>query len=310
MAVVTGSAPRSRNAIWGSYEDIVGAGRVGLVKAIDRFELARGNSFITYATCVIVGEIKRHFRDTTWSVHVPRRLQETRRQLRVAAQELAELGIAEPTHQQLAVHLGMGENEIRDARAASNAYSSLSLDMHAPGEDSPTLENSMAEADADLDRVVDLHALRELLGRLPERERTILLLRFYGNKTQSEIGAELGLSQMHVSRLLSRTLRNLRQALCADDADDESGTLAPPPVSHAVRHAVRHGDHESQSAHVRPIHGDKDTAEPARSGSCRPPDTPARPAPALPSRPRSVRPHSVRPTRRLPVIANGGCAVP
>jgi RNA polymerase sigma-B factor len=125
------------------FDDIVGAGRVGLVKAIDRFEPARGNTFVTYATAMIVGEIKRHFRDTTWSVHVPRRLQEMRARLRAARRELAEAGVAEPTQRQLAAHLGVDEREILDASAASNAYSSLSLDTPGGGEDALPLADTM-----------------------------------------------------------------------------------------------------------------------------------------------------------------------
>lgn len=207
------------------FEDIVQAGNVGLVKAIDGFDPARGKSFVTYASCTIVGEIKRHFRDTTWAVHVPRRLQELRVHIRAAARELTAAGIAEPTSGDLAAHLGMDEEEVRQAGTASNAYSSLSLDAPTAGDGSTVLADTLGSDDAGLDLVVDLQALRELLGRLPEREKTILLLRFYGNKTQSEIADEVGLSQMHVSRLLNQTLKSLRRALTTDE---EPRASAPP----------------------------------------------------------------------------------
>lgn len=272
------------------FEDIVGAGRVGLVKAIDRFEPARGNSFITYATVMIVGEIKRHFRDTTWSVHVPRRLQEMRPRLRAAGQELAEAGVTEPTPGQLAAHLGLDEREIQDASAASNAYSSLSLDMPGTGDDdAPCLIDTMGETDAELDRVVDLEALRGLLGRLPERERTILLLRFYGNKTQSEIGAALGLSQMQVSRLLTRTLDELRQALTTDPS---SSVSAAPPA--ANENGSRRGRPEGRSAHDRPTRSDA-TPPPEPE-----PPTPSRPPEPGPASRRTAVRWTARARRHLP----------
>jgi RNA polymerase sigma-B factor len=219
-------------------EDIVGAGRVGLIKAIDRFDPARGHSFAGYATCMIVGEIKRHFRDTTWAVHVPRRLQELRGRLRTAARELAQAGIADPTARQLAAHLAMDEEEVREACVASNAYSSLSLDAQISGDAGIAWTETLGEADSKLDRVVDFQVLRGLLANLPERDRTIILLRFYGNRTQSEIADQLGLSQMHVSRLLSRTLESLRQAFTGEDetvaADETSARVRPGPGPEAA----------------------------------------------------------------------------
>ncbi len=195
------------------HEDLVQVATIGLIKAIDRFDLARGVAFSTYATPTIVGEIKRHFRDRGWTIRVPRRLQEIQAVINQAASDLGqELGRS-PTVAELATRTEMSEEEILEGLESANAYSPLSLDAPDPsGEVGAVIEQLGNEDDA-LDAVVDRETVKPLLDRLDARSKRILLLRFFRNMTQSQIAEELGISQMHVSRLLSRTLAELRRSL-------------------------------------------------------------------------------------------------
>ena len=192
-------------------EDLVQVGSVGLLKAIDRFDLERGVEFSTYATPTIVGEIKRHFRDKGWSVRVPRRLQELSLKLGRATTRLhQELGRA-PTVLELAEELGVSEDEAIEAYEASMAYSTGSLDARVgTDEDSATLGELMGDDDERLDQLEHFASIAPAIEDLDERERRILYLRFFKGMTQSQIADEVGISQMHVSRQLSRTLRFLR----------------------------------------------------------------------------------------------------
>ncbi len=199
-------------------EDIVQVGTIGLIKAIDRFELSRGVEFPTFAMPTVVGEIKRFFRDTSWSVRVPRRLQELRLGLAGASDELAQRLDRAPTVGELAEHLGISEDEVVEGMTASNAYTASSLDAQP---DENGTEGSLADRigyeDHGLEDIEYIESLKPLIACLPQRDRKILSLRFVANMTQSEIGEELGISQMHVSRLLSRTLTRLRKALTLDE---------------------------------------------------------------------------------------------
>jgi RNA polymerase sigma-B factor len=199
-------------------DDLTQVATIGLIKSIDRFDLERGVEFSTYATPTIVGEIKRHFRDKGWAVRVPRRLQELKLSLTKAIGELAQrLGRA-PTVSELAAHLQMTEEEVLEGLESANAYSTVSLDAPDSGdEDAPAVADSLGMIDEALEGVEYRESLKPLLERLPPREKKILLLRFFGNMTQSQIAAELGISQMHVSRLLARTLAQLREGLTVDD---------------------------------------------------------------------------------------------
>jgi RNA polymerase sigma-B factor len=199
-------------------DDLTQVATIGLIKSIDRFDLERGVEFSTYATPTIVGEIKRHFRDKGWAVRVPRRLQELKLSLTKAVGELAQrLGRA-PTVSELATHLQMSEEEVLEGLESANAYSTVSLDAPDSGdEDAPAVSDSLGMIDEALEGVEYRESLKPLLERLPPREKKILLLRFFGNMTQSQIAAELGISQMHVSRLLARTLAQLREGLTVDD---------------------------------------------------------------------------------------------
>ena len=199
-------------------DDLTQVATIGLIKSIDRFDLERGVEFSTYATPTIVGEIKRHFRDKGWAVRVPRRLQELKLSLTKAIGELAQREGRAPTVSELATHLQMTEEEVLEGLESANAYSTVSLDAPDSGdEDAPAVADSLGMIDEALEGVEYRESLKPLLERLHPREKKILLLRFFGNMTQSQIAAELGISQMHVSRLLARTLTQLREGLTVDD---------------------------------------------------------------------------------------------
>ncbi|MEU1126250.1 RNA polymerase sigma factor SigF [Streptomyces sp. NPDC005899] len=199
-------------------EDIVQVGTIGLIKAIDRFQLSRGVEFPTFAMPTIIGEIKRFFRDTSWSVRVPRRLQELRLDLAKAGDELAQRLDRAPTVEELAQRLGISDDEVVEGMAASNAYTASSLDATSEtGDSEGALADRMGYEDHGLEGIEYIESLKPLIASLPLRDRTILSLRFVDNMTQSEIGEELGISQMHVSRLLSRTLVKLRKGLTVEE---------------------------------------------------------------------------------------------
>jgi RNA polymerase sigma-B factor len=199
-------------------DDLVQVATIGLIKSVDRFDLERGVEFSTYATPTIVGEIKRHFRDKGWAIRVPRRLQELKLSLAKATSELSQKNGRAPTVGELASYLEMSEEDVLEGLESANAYSAVSLDAPDAGDDdSPAVADSLGVTDESLEGVEYRESLKPLLEKLPPREKKILLLRFFGNMTQSQIAAELGISQMHVSRLLARTLAQLREGLLADE---------------------------------------------------------------------------------------------
>ena len=197
-------------------DDLVQVGTIGLIKAVDRFDPERGVEFSTYATPTIVGEIKRHFRDKGWAIRVPRRLQELRISLGQATAELSQKSGRAPTVAELAAHLGISEDDVIEGLEGAQAYSTTSLDAHAggdDGDDAPSLADRLGTDDLDLEAVEYRESLKPLLAALPSRERRILALRFFHGMTQSEIAAEVGISQMHVSRLLAKSLATLREGM-------------------------------------------------------------------------------------------------
>ncbi|MFF2147589.1 SigB/SigF/SigG family RNA polymerase sigma factor [Kitasatospora sp. NPDC058190] len=198
-------------------EDLIQVGSLGLIKAIDRFDPDHGAEFTTFALPTILGEIRRHFRDTTWAVHVPRRLQELRITLAKARDVLFQRLGRSPTVSELAAHLELSEEEVIEGLAAANGRTAGSLDTSAiEGEEEPSpLAQRLGEEDARFATVENLIVLKPLIAALPERDRLILCMRFGEELTQSQIGARLGLSQMHVSRLLTRTLKHLHADLTA-----------------------------------------------------------------------------------------------
>lgn len=196
------------------FEDLVQVGSIGLIKAIDRFDTDRGVEFSTYATPTIIGEIKRHFRDKGWAIRVPRRLQELRMHISAASAELNQSLGRSPTPSELADRIGCSVEEVIEGIESSNAYSTLSLDAGDSSEDGAmTMLDTMGVDDAAIEHVELRESLKPLLEQLPAREKNILMLRFFKNMTQSQIAAEVGVSQMHVSRLLNKTLEHLREAL-------------------------------------------------------------------------------------------------
>jgi RNA polymerase sigma-B factor len=200
-------------------EDLIQVGTIGLLKAIDRFDLEREVEFSTYATPTIVGELKRHFRDKGWAVRVPRRLQELNLSLtKVVAQLSQEIGRS-PTVREIAVRMHLSEDEVLEGLDTSNAYAVVSLDAPAGGEDTPSVSEHIGVEDETLETLEYRAALGPIISELPERERRILYLRFFRGMTQSQIADRLGISQMHVSRLLNRTLVMLRERLLRDDGD-------------------------------------------------------------------------------------------
>ncbi|WP_406449420.1 RNA polymerase sigma factor SigF [Streptomyces sp. NBC_01622] len=217
LSLVRYAAARFRSRSNNEMEDIVQVGTIGLIKAIDRFELSRQVEFTSFAVPYIVGEIKRFFRDTSWAVHVPRRLQEARVELAKATEELRSRLGRTPTTRELSELMCLTEEEVIEARKASNGYTSSSLDAalscDAGTEGETVLADVIGAHDPGLELVDDLSSLAPLIAQLDERERKIIHMRYVEERTQAEIGEELGVSQMHVSRLISRMLRRLRAGL-------------------------------------------------------------------------------------------------
>ncbi|MFF7203518.1 SigB/SigF/SigG family RNA polymerase sigma factor [Streptomyces sp. NPDC008141] len=224
LSLVQFAARRFRNRGSGEMEDVIQVGTIGLIKAIDRFDLSREVEFTSFAIPYIVGEIKRFFRDTSWAVHVPRRLQELRTELAKAKDELAAVLDRDPTVKELAELLELTEDEVREGLVAANGYTAGSLDTpNADSDDAPVgartgraYADILGGDDPYMELVEDLHSLAPLLEQLDEREKRILQMRFGQEMTQAEIGRELNVSQMHVSRLLTRTLTKLRTGMLTD----------------------------------------------------------------------------------------------
>jgi len=193
-------------------DDLLQIGTIGLLHSIDRFEQERGLEFSTFATPNIVGEIKRHFRDRGPMVRVPRRLQELQSEVSVGINELTHRFGRAPTVAELAGHLKVSQEQVIEATDSARAYSAVPIDVPSAAT-GRTIAESLVDSGTALEHVELRHALRPVLARLNERERQALLLRFVENKTQSEIAQVLGVSQVHVSRLLAKTLAELRELL-------------------------------------------------------------------------------------------------
>ena len=195
-------------------DDLVQVGTIGLIKAIDKFDPSLGFEFSTYASPTIVGEIKRHFRDKTWAIRVPRRLQELGASLEKARVELNHTLGRSPTPKELAEKLGISLGEVIEALEAQSAYSTVSLDQSI--DDGPSIGESIGVLDLDLAKIEDHETLLPLLNNLDDRSKKILAMRFFDNMSQTAIAEELGLSQMHVSRMLAKTLDTLRRGMTSD----------------------------------------------------------------------------------------------
>lgn len=239
-----------------SLEDLEQVARLGLVKAIDRYDPERG-SFTAYAVITISGEIKRHFRDRTWGVHVPRRIQDLSLEVGHASMVLTTELSRTPTPQELAERLKVNEAAVMEALESAAGYSPSSLNAPAGGDGPLEFGDLLGDHDSDLEMVDDKLTVAGLLLRLPARERRMLAMRFYGNRTQAEIAAELGISQMHVSRLLSRSLAWLREAMLSDALPRWEGVNGPADI-----HGMQVGVERGGGVLTVRVHGevDRDTA--------------------------------------------------
>jgi len=216
LGVARREALRYRNS-GENVDDLIQVATVGLINAVDRFDPGRGVAFRHFAVPTITGELKRHFRDKGWSVRVTRRVQELYQEVSRAEPELAQRLGRTPTENDLADHLGLSTQDVRAARAASVAYSARSLDGPV-GHDQHDLGELIGAPDRDLDALPDRDALHRALATLSERQRTLLTLRYVDELTQTQIADKLGVSQMHVSRLLSQVIETLRRHMNADRA--------------------------------------------------------------------------------------------
>ncbi|MFI7274410.1 SigB/SigF/SigG family RNA polymerase sigma factor [Streptomyces sp. NPDC049879] len=225
-----------------SLEDLEQVAALGLVKAVDRYDPHRGKAFESYAVPTIVGEVKRHFRDHLWGVHVPRRTQELRNQVRAARQELdCRVDDHAPAVRELAEHCDLTEDEVRDGLAALGGFSPLSLDADITRDgEGYALGDTLGDADPGYEQVLYREMVRPRLSGLSERDRRILYLRFFEERTQSEIADRLGISQMHVSRLLSRICERLHDEIEADTADT-ADTADATDAADAPEHPAPNG---------------------------------------------------------------------
>jgi len=194
------------------FDDLSQVARVGLVHAVDRFDLSRGSNFLSFAVPTIMGEVRRYFRDNTWAMRVPRRVKETHLRIGAAVDQLSQRLGRSPTAKEIAAELEVDPDEVTQAVIAGNAYQPTSIDAASVGRDSDaSLLDTLGEEESQFDRVEEYIAVRPLLAGLPERERRILTMRFFESMTQTQIAAQLGISQMHVSRILAKTLARLRE---------------------------------------------------------------------------------------------------
>jgi len=208
-------------------EDLMQVGYVGLLKAINNYNPEVGDSLSAYAQPCISGEIKRHFRDKRWQIHVRRSAQELLLALRKAAEDLTQQFGRAPTEEELAERLGVSQDDMREARQADLVFSTYSLDAPMSDRDDPALlADMLGDDDPAMAHTIDMESVNAHWEELPEREQRILVMRFYGNLTQTEIGDRLGISQMHVSRLLTRALGHLKSRLLEPAEADASPSAA------------------------------------------------------------------------------------
>jgi RNA polymerase sigma-B factor len=195
-----------------SADELMQVGYLGLLKAINNFDTAVGENLAAYAQPCVSGEIKRYFRDKRWQVRVRRPVQELRLEIRKASADLTQKLARQPKDDELAGYLDVSPESVREAQAAAQALQAASLDAPLPDskDEGSSLADLLGEEDPGLERTLDMESVRTHWPELPDREQRLLMMRFYGNMTQAEIGARLGISQMHVSRLLSRALDYLR----------------------------------------------------------------------------------------------------
>jgi len=196
-------------------EDLTQVARLGLANAVNRFDPAKGSHFVAFAVPTMMGEVRRHFRDNGWSMHVPRRLKDRHGYVTSATMELTQsLGRA-PTAGQLAAHLELSRQDVVESLLAAQCYHVYSIDAPiSSGDVAPRMVcDTVGGVDCEFDRINDLETVKPLLAALSERQRTVLYLRFFGSMTQSQIAEKIGVSQIQVSRILEQTLRKIREQL-------------------------------------------------------------------------------------------------
>jgi RNA polymerase sigma-B factor len=214
-----------------SQDELVQVGYLGLMKAINNFDPHVGSSLVAYALPCISGEIKRHFRDKRWQVHVKRSAQELRLEVRRAAAELTQQLARKPMEAELAKYLSVSEQDLYDARRADLVFQASSLDAPlSDGQDATTLADMLGADDSRMEHALDMEAVWTHWDELPRREQRLLMMRFYGNMTQAEIAEQLGISQMHVSRLLARALTYLRGRILNPDDDEQPSAVDGSPA--------------------------------------------------------------------------------
>ena len=216
LAVAMARSYRGRGE---ATEDLVQVALIGLIKAVDRFDADRGPGFTAYAVPTVAGELKRHFRDKGWMIKVPRRMQDLGAALTAGREALSQRLRRPPTVEELAAHLGTTPEEVIEALDAAQVYrpGSLSTPIHnVESDDGPNLSDVLGGPDPGFELVDNMQSLRGLIEQLPARQRRILGLRFYDNMTQAQIAEQVGVSQMHVSRLLAAALKKLRTGLTSD----------------------------------------------------------------------------------------------
>lgn len=198
-----------------NVEDLVQVARIGLMHAVNRFDPEKGCSFTAFAVPTMMGELRRHFRDYGWTMHVPRSLRDRHVEMGQATAELTQTLGRSPTPTELAEAMQIDRAEVIDSVLAANAYEPQSLDAEQAGPSGSVqrLGDLLGDVDPRVERITDREAVRPILAALPERQRTILYLRFFESMTQKQIAAHVGVSQMHVSRILERTLQEIRQQL-------------------------------------------------------------------------------------------------
>lgn len=203
-----------------NHDDLVQVARLGLVNAVDRFDPQHGSEFVSFAVPTVMGEVRRHFRDVAWATRVPRRLKELHKSISDASEDLSQRLGRSPSPSEIAAELDLGVAEVTEGLLARGAYQALSTDSGAADDEigAPMLE-TLGSEDPEYDHIESYVAIRPALAKLSERERRILVLRFFGSQTQTEIAKQLGISQMHVSRILSSTLAKLREELVSEDED-------------------------------------------------------------------------------------------
>jgi RNA polymerase sigma-B factor len=202
------------------HEDLVQVARVGLINAVNRFDVDHHDDFLAFAVPTITGEVRRHFRDHGWSVKVPRRLKELHLRCNQARGELSQRLGRTPTATEIAEYLDIDRETVIEVTVAGSCYSTISTDLHlGAGDDFKPIHETYGDTDSGFDTVLDIETVRPSLSALPERERTVLRLKFLENMTQTQISSVLGISQMHVSRLLSRALTTVRMQALSPEPD-------------------------------------------------------------------------------------------